>query len=158
MAKIDVTYPDGIVNMIENFSEREEELIREALTEAGKIVAAEYKVQTKAAVGKNLKIQGRSTGELVDSIGVTEVDYSPGTDTYTVKVGFNEPRRKQYKAKGKRTYYKATNAMIANVLEYGKRNADQPPRKFTAKTRSKMRKPAEQKVKQIFTEELKKLK
>lgn len=158
MAKVNVTYPDGFISMIENFSEREEDIIRRALEEAGKLVVPEYKAQTRAAIGKNLKIEGRSTGELVDSIGVTEVDYSPGTDTYTVKIGFNEPRRKQYKAKGKRSYNEATNAMVANVLEYGKRAADQPPRKFTAKTKSKMRKPAQQKVEQIFREELQKMK
>ena len=60
-----------------------------------------------------------------------------------IKIGFREPRKKQYAAKGKRSYYEITNAMIANVLEHGKKSANQPAKPFLkpaiAKTRKKCR-------------------
>jgi hypothetical protein len=53
-----------------------------------------------------------STGELVNSLGISPILYVDGK--YDMKIGFSEPRKVQ-KSRG----YKATNAMIANILEYG---------------------------------------
>jgi len=78
-------------------------------------------------------LSGESTGELMGSLGVTPVKLD-NVGSANVKVGFNEPRRVQNKAKGKRSYKTRTNAMIANVLEHGKHN--QPPRPFMAPARA----------------------
>jgi hypothetical protein len=72
-----------------------------------------------------------------------------------VKIGFNEPRRRQYAAKGKRSYYTITNAMIANVIEHGKHG--QPPKPFLKPARTSSRKPAIEAMKQKLDEEIGKL-
>ena len=74
---------------------------------------------------------------------------------YNIKIGFAEPRRKQYAAKKKRSYYTITNAMIANVLEYGK--TGQSPRPFVRPARVASKKPAIEAMKSKFDEEIKRL-
>jgi len=80
----------------------------------------------------------RSTGELLSSLGLTPADVDR-KGNHNVKIGFNEPRRNQYKAKRKRSYYVITNAMIANVIEYGRHGRKAKP--FLKPAQSKSRKP-----------------
>jgi len=80
-------------------------------------------------------LSGNSTGELLRSLGVSppDTDYSGKRN---VKVGFDEPRKRQYQSSGKRSYYVITNAMIAEVLEYGSERRGIAPRRFMQKALS----------------------
>lgn len=69
-------------------------------------------------------------------------------------IGFNEPRREQNAAKGKRSYKVRTNAMIANVLEYGRHG--QPPKPFLANAKAGGRAAAVGAMKAVLERELKK--
>ena len=108
----------------------------------------------RAVIGSGTKYPSESTGELEASLGVTpaKVDRK---GTHNVKIGFNEPRRKQYRAKGKRSYYAITNAMIANVIENGKHN--QPARPFLKPARTASRKAAIEAMKRRLDEEIGKI-
>jgi hypothetical protein len=102
------------------------------------------------AVGAGLKYPpSRATGELKDSLGATPVRGNR-MGGYDSKIGFNEPRRKQYAPKtgrktrsrtGKRSYNEITNALIAHVLHYGKRSANQPAKPFMRKAKIGAEKP-----------------
>ena len=96
----------------------------------------------------------RSTGELISSLGVTPDDID-NNGIHNVKVGFNEPRRNQYEAKGARSYYEITNAMIANVLEYGKSGQDAKP--FLKPAKNKSRKACIEAMGKVIESEMNKL-
>ncbi|HIU49729.1 MAG TPA: hypothetical protein IAD22_01780, partial [Candidatus Limousia pullorum] len=100
------------------------------------------------------KYESRSTGELEDSLGVAPMDVDE-KGNYNIKIGFNEPRRTQYEAKGKRSYNTATNAMVANVLEYGKHG--QPAKPFLKPAISSSRSRCKKAMIDTFNEEIKKL-
>ena len=89
------------------------------------MVLEKVRSNLSSVIGSGTKYDSRSTGELINSLGMT----SPRIDrdgNSNIKIGFSEPR-----SDGK------SNAMLAAVLEYGKHG--QPPKPFLepAKTESK---------------------
>jgi len=114
-----------------------DQIVNQALEAGGAVVLQQVRANLAGVIGRGKA--NESTGELLSSLGVTPV----GTDSdgnYNIKIGFNEPRLHQpAPAKGKRSYILQTNAMIANVLEYGRHN--QPARPFLAPARSASRAP-----------------
>ena len=133
---------------------RETDQILGAAMEAGAAAALPIVRQNLESAIGNTKEKSRSTGELVASLGVSPalVDNEGNTN---VKIGFNEPRRVQTVAKGKRSYYTATNAMIANVLEYGKHG--QPARPWLKRSKSRSAKVFERKAQEVLDKEVEKL-
>ena len=110
--------------------------------------------ESDAVVGKDTKYDSRSTGELQAALGISPV----GVDkkgNYDIKIGFDEPRKQQSTAKGKRSYNTATNAMIANVLEYGKHG--QPAKPFLKPAQRSSQKPAKAKIIEVLESEVSKL-
>ena len=114
------------------------------LFESGRaIVLAKVKSNLKAVVGSGTKEKSRSTGELVDSLGLSpaKVDRK---GNFNVKVGFKEPRRSG-----------ESNAKIANIIEYGK--SGQPPKPFLKPARSASRKACIEAMKSRFDQEVENL-
>ena len=127
MAKVQVLMPDDFLVNLADLGNRTDEIVESMLDVGGKIVLEAVRKNLQSAIGRNVSdnTEVPSSGELLDSLGVT----SPKVDNegnHNVKVGFNEPRRYQNKAKGKRSYYERTNAMVANTLEYGVKGRQQP--------------------------------
>ncbi len=123
MAKCQVTMPVELERKLRQAEDTAtiQAIVDKALKEAGAVMLQEVRDRLSAVIATSK----RSTGELLASLGVTPVKH--GVDGWNIHIGFNEPRREQHdakesKANGKphRSYYVATNAMIANVLEYGK--------------------------------------
>lgn len=158
MAKIKVTYADEFIDQINKIANNEEKIIKRSLEEAAEHAIPIFRSELKSAIGSGIKYKGRSTGELLSSLGTSDVKYSDKSDSYNIKLGFNEPRRKQTISKGKRSYYRTTNAMIANVLEYGKRTINQPPKKFIKKTISKIKKQSQDIINEVFKREVENMK
>jgi len=119
MARIEVILPDELTRRIDRLAEKTDAITGKALEAGGEVVLGAARGNLAAVIGKNLEYENRSTGELLSSLGVSPMDHDKNGDP-NVRVGFNEPRRVQTAAKGKRSYHVATNAMIANVLEYGR--------------------------------------
>ncbi len=76
-------------------------------------------------VGKNTKIESRSTGELESALGVSPAKQDRDGN-FNVKIGFKEPRSDG-----------GSNAKIANILEYGKHGQTPKPFLKPAKSKSK---------------------
>lgn len=133
MAKVEVQMPDDFIAKLAKLGDQTDTILPRVVQAGGEVVLAKVKSNLRAVIGKGLKVEGRSTGELLGSLGVSRPDVS-NDGIHNVKVGFNEPRRKQSAAKKKRSYYSATNAMIANVLEHGKHG--QPPKPFLKPAKS----------------------
>jgi HK97 gp10 family phage protein len=139
--------PDDFMKQLETLEKNTPGIIEGMLEAGGKIGLGNAQSALAGAVGH--VPNSRSTGELQASLGLTAMK-KDRNGTYNVKVGFNEPRRGQTAiklrvgAKGRlaaRGYYAATNAMIANVLEFGKHG--QRPRPFMLPARLKSEKPIE---------------
>ena len=154
MASCKVNMPEDFLLKLSRLEDQTDRIIEKMLEAGGGVVLAKMKSNLGAAIGKNLKIKGRSTGELIGALGVSPVKMDRN-GTMNVKVGFNEPRKKQNQAKGKRSYYVATNAMIANIIEYGKHG--QPARPFLKPARSSSLKQCIEAMKAVFDGEVGKL-
>ncbi|MDD4688512.1 MAG: HK97 gp10 family phage protein [Eubacteriales bacterium] len=125
MAKADFKLPDDFLLKVSRLGDKTDEILPKVLESGAEVVLAKVKSNLSSVVGKNTKEDSRSTGELEKALGVTPALQDRNGD-FNVKIGFAEPR-----SDGK------SNAMIANILEYGKHG--QPPKPFLkpAKTQTK---------------------
>lgn len=110
---------------LSRLGKKSDEIAAMVLEEGGRVVLEKVRSNLSSVIGSGTKYDSRSTGELINSLGMT----SPRIDrdgNSNIKIGFSEPR-----SDGK------SNAMLAAVLEYGKHG--QPPKPFLepAKTESK---------------------
>ena len=143
MAKVTMTMPDDLMERFSKLADQTDRIIDSCLEAAGETALPYVRDGLAGAIGKDTKIPSRSTGELVGALGVSP----PKTNkrgVRDVKIGFNEPRRDG-----------RPNALIANVLEYGK--SGQRPKPFLKPARSKARKPVEAAIEERFDEEVSKL-
>jgi len=154
MAKINIKFPDELAHKISLLGDRTDEVCEKALKAGAEIVEDAVRSNLESVIGRDTKYESRSTGELIDSLGTSKVDVDD-KGNYNIKIGFNEPRRKQYDAKGPRSYYEITNAMIGNVIEHGKHG--QPPKPFLQPAKLQSKRKAEEKMKTVIEEEINKI-
>ena len=143
MAKVQVKMPEEFLLKLSRLGEKTDEIIPKVLESGGEIVLEKVKSNLEAVIGSGTKEKSRSTGELVDSLGLSpaKVDRK---GNFNVKVGFKEPRRSG-----------ESNAKIANIIEYGK--SGQPPKPFLKPARSASRKACIEAMKSRFDQEVENL-
>ena len=139
MAKVKIEMPSGFIDQIAGMGNALDAAIPKALAAGGKVVMEKMKSNLQSAIGRGTKYKSRSTGKLAASLGVSpaKLDRDGNLD---VKVGFSEGRGN------------VSNAMLANVLEYGKHG--QPPQPFLKQTKSSSRKPCIDAMQKALKEEL----
>ena len=139
MAKVQIEMPQKLLSQIEDMGNSLDAAIPKALAAGGKVVLAKMKSNLQAAIGRGTNTKSRSTGKLAASLGVSsaKLDRDGNLD---VKVGFSEGRGD------------VSNAMLANLLEYGKHG--QPPKPFLKLTKSSSRKPCIEEMQRVLKEEL----
>ena len=125
MAKAEFKMPEDFISRLAALGDKADEIIPRVLEAGSEVVYQKVKSSLSSVIGSNLKTDARSTGELEDSLGVTPVRVD-SKGIYNVKLGFKEPRSDG-----------GSNAMLANIIEYGKHG--QPPKPFLkpAKTQSR---------------------
>lgn len=143
MAKIEVKMPEEFLLRLSRLGDKTDEIIPKVLEAGGEVVEQKVRASLRAVIGRNTKEAPRSTGELLSSLGVTPAKIDR-EGNYNVKVGFAEPRRDG-----------RSNAMIANVLEYGK--SGQPAKPFLKPAKTAARAPCIEAMKQAFEKEVEKL-
>jgi len=116
MAKVEIKLPEDFLLKLSRLGDKTDEIIPRVLEAGGDIVLTKVKSNLKASVGRGTKNESRSTGELVRSLGLSKARQDRDGN-WNVKIGFAEPRKDG-----------ASNAKIANILEYGRHG--QPPRPF----------------------------
>ena len=126
MAKVQFKLPDAFMDQIANMGNTVDAAIPKVLEAGGEVVLDKMRSALGAAIGKNNKYENRSTGELAGSLGLSPAKMNRDGN-YDVKVGFSEGRSG------------VSNAMLANVLEYGKHG--QPPRPILKPAKAASRKP-----------------
>ena len=139
MAKVKIEMPTDLLDQLAGMGNALDAAIPKALEAGGKVVMDKMKSNLRAAIGRGTKGKSRSTGELAASLGVSpaKLDRDGNLD---VKVGFSEGRGD------------VSNAMLANLLEYGKHG--QPPKPILKQTKSSSRKPCFEAMQTTLKEEL----
>lgn len=122
MAKSTFKMPDDFLVKLSRLGEKADEIIPRVLKAGGEVVEAKVKSNLQSVIGNGTKEDSRSSGELVETLGVSTARQDKDGN-FNVKVGFSEPR-----LDGK------SNSMIAGVLEYGK--SGQLPKPFLKPAKS----------------------
>ena len=143
MGKVQVKMPEEFLLRLSRLGDKTDEIIPKVLEAGGEVVEQKVRANLNAVIGRDTKEESRSTGELLSALGVTPAKIDRDGN-YNVKVGFSEPR-----PDGR------SNAMIANVLEYGK--SGQPAKPFLKPARSAARAPCIEAMKAAFEREVEKL-
>ena len=125
MAKATIKMPDELLVKLSRLGAKSDEIAAMALEAGGQVVLDKVKSNLESVIGSDTKYDSRSTGELVESLGLTPLKIDRNGNS-NVKIGFSEPR-----ADGE------SNAMIATVIEYGKHGQPQKPFMEPAKAESK---------------------
>ena len=116
MATCKCELPTEFMDAISKLEAQTDTIVPRVLEAGGNVVLRTVREHLRAVIGRVKHLPSRSTGELVDALGLSPARLDRNGD-FNVKVGFKEPRRS-----GK------SNAMLANLLEYGKHG--QKPRPF----------------------------
>ena len=140
MAKVTIKMPTALMDQLTKAAENTDSAIPKALEAGGKVVFEKMRANLNSAIGRGTKYKSRSTGKLLVALGVSPVKVNDGGN-YDVKVGFSEGRGD------------ASNAMLANLLEYGKHG--QPPKPFLKRTKSSSQTPCIEAMQTVLREELK---
>ena len=138
MAKVSIQLPTAFMDQLTKIASKTDIAIPKALEAGGKVVFEKLKGNLSSAIGRNTKYQSRSTGKLLTALGVSPVKVND-EGNFDVKVGFSESRS-------------VSNAMLANILEYGKHG--QPPKPILKPTRASSRKPCIEAMQNVLKEEL----
>ncbi len=125
MAKVDFKMPEEFLLKVSRLAEKTDEIIPKVLEAGAEVVYDKVKSNLSSVVGKNTKIESRSTGELESALGVSPAKQDRDGN-FNVKIGFKEPRSDG-----------GSNAKIANILEYGKHGQTPKPFLKPAKSKSK---------------------
>lgn len=140
MAKAEMKMPEEFLQKISRLGDKTDEIIPKVLEAGGKVVLDKVKSNLSSVVGKNTKIESRSTGELESALGLSPA-LMDRNGNFNVKVGFSEPRRDG-----------GSNAKIANILEYGRHG--QPAKPFLKPARTQSRKACIETMKAKLQEEV----
>lgn len=137
MAKCTCKLPDDLLKKLSRLGSKMDDVSETVLETGGEIVLDKVRNNLQGV------LSGESTGELLGSLGLSKVLL--GRDgNHNIKVGFAEPR-----SDGK------SNAMIANIIEYGKHG--QPAKPFLKPAKRQSKKACIDAMTQKLEEEIKKL-
>lgn len=133
MAKATYKMPDEFLDRLSRLENRTDEIIPKVLEAGGKVALEKVQSQLHAV------LSGQSSGQLEAALGLsaTKMDRD---GNYNVKVGFDE-----YRQDG------SSNAMVANIIEYGKHG--QPPKPFLKPAKAAARKDVIEIMKRKLEEE-----
>ena len=143
MAKADINFPDAFLEQLSRLGSQFDSVAESVLEAGGEVVLEKAQRNLAAVIGTGTKYDSRSTGELVDSLGLSPVKLNK-SGNHDIKVGFSEPRSDG-----------GSNAKIANILEYGKHG--QTPKPFMKPARTSSKAECIQVMKDTLEAEVKKL-
>ena len=163
MATLKVKLPEDLMIGLERLSKQADAVVKKTLEAGAEIVEEKVRSNLKNVIGSGTKTESKSTGQLLGALGISPVKPNDKLDGWDIKIGFNEPRKDYkggttYKKKlksGKVSEYKLTNAMIASILEYGKKGQAAKPFMKPAENATKAK--ARAVMKRVFSEEANKI-
>ena len=143
MAKVDVKMPEEFLLKLSKLGTNTDAVAEKILKAGGEVVLKRTQANLSAVIGNGLKYDARSTGELEASLGLSPAK-TDRDGNHNIKLGFSEPRSDG-----------GSNAMLANLIEYGKHG--QPPKPFLKPAKSASRAECVRVMSETLEEEIKKL-
>jgi HK97 gp10 family phage protein len=143
MAKADFVIPNDLLLKLSKLGEKTDEIVPEVLKAGGEVILNAVKSKLGSVIGTGTKYPTHSTGELAGSLGLSDARLDKNGN-YNIKVGFAEPRSDG-----------GSNAMLANLIEYGK--FGQPAKPFLKSAKSSSKAAAIDAMKAKYDEEVSKL-
>ena len=143
MAKVDVKMPEEFLLKLSKLGANTDAVAEKVLKAGGEVVLKRTQANLSAVIGSGLKYDARSTGELEASLGLSPAK-TDRDGNHNIKLGFSEPRSDG-----------GSNAMLANLIEYGKHG--QPPKPFLKPAKSASRAECVRVMSETLDEEIKKL-
>lgn len=143
MAKVDVKMPEEFLLKLSKLGANTDAIAEKVLKAGGEVVLKRTQANLSAVIGSGLKYDARSTGELEGSLGLTPAKMDRDGN-HNIKLGFSEPRSDG-----------SSNAMLANLIEYGKHG--QPAKPFLKPAKSASRAECIRVMSQTLEEEIQKL-
>lgn len=143
MAEVTVKLPDEFLRKLTKLGTQTDDICEKMLKAGAEVVEDKIRANLQAVIGRDTQEPSRSTGELLESLGTSEVKQD-ADGVLNIKVGFAEPR-----SDGE------SNAKIANIIEYGKHG--QPPKPFLKPAKTATRAACAAAMQQTFEEEVGKL-
>ena len=137
MAKCTAKLPEDLLKKLSSVGSNMDKIAESVLKAGGEVVLKKTKSNLEAMV------EGPSTGQLVNALGLSPV-LLDRNGNYNIKVGFDE-----YRKDG------SSNAMVANIIEYGKHG--QPAKPFLKNAKTSSKKECEETMARKIEEEIKKL-
>lgn len=137
MAKCTCNLPEDLLKKLSRLGSKMDDVSEKVLESGGAVVLDKVKSNLQGI------LSGNSTDELSNSLGLSKV-LLDRNGNHNIKVGFAEPR-----SDGK------SNAMIANIIEYGK--SGQPAKPFLKPAKSQSKKACIDAMTQKLEEEIEKL-
>ena len=119
MAKCTYKLPEDLLKKLSTIGSKMDEISEVVLGAGGEVVLDKVKSNLEGS------LSGESSGELVSSLGLSGVRIDRNGNS-NIKIGFSEPRKDG-----------GSNAMVANVIEYGKHGQPAKPFLKPAKSSSK---------------------
>jgi len=119
---MNVQLPEEFMNRISRLADKTDEIVPKVLEAGGTVVLGAVRSNLSAVIGKGTKYESRATGELLGALGLSPAKLD-NAGNFNVKVGFAEPHSGG-----------VSNAMLGNLLEYGKHG--QPPKPFLKPAKS----------------------
>ena len=143
MATLKCDLPTDFMDAISRLEEQTDVIVPRVLEAGGNVVLKTVRDHLRAVIGRVKHLPSRSTGELVDALGLSPARLDRNGD-FNVKIGFAEPRKDG-----------GSNAKLANILEHGKHG--QPPRPFLKAAKAASKGPATEAMVAALESELNKL-
>ena len=143
MAKCEIKLPEEFLLKISRLGSDFDSVADSVLQAGGEVVLAKVHSNLSSVVGRGTKYDSRSTGELVQSLGLSPVKLNRDGN-HDIKIGFSEPRSDG-----------GSNAKLANILEYGKHG--QPAKPFLKPAKSASKTECIHVMEQTLKEEVEKL-
>ena len=137
MAKCTCNLPEDLLKKLSRLGSKMNDVSEKVLESGGAVVLDKVKSNLQGV------LSGNSTDELSNSLGLSKV-LLDRNGNHNIKVGFAEPR-----SDGK------SNAMIANIIEYGK--SGQPAKPYLKPAKSQSKKACIDAMTQKLEEEIEKL-
>lgn len=137
MAKATYKMPDEFLDRLSQLGTRTDEIIPKVLEAGGEVALDKVRSQLHAVLSE------QSSGQLESNLGLSPAKMDKNGN-FNVKVGFDE-----YRQDG------SSNAMVANIIEFGKHG--QPPKPFLKPAKTASRKPAIEAMKAKLEEEIENL-
>lgn len=141
MAKAGYKMPEEFLENLAKLGSQFDEIVPEVLAAGAEPVLEKFKSNLSSSIGRDTKYESKSTGELIESVGVTPAMQDDNGD-WDVRVGIGDSKD----SKG------VSNALKASVLEYGK--SGQKPKPWLKPAKRSSRKKCINAMKEKFEDRI----